>query len=112
EHVADRAAPHPRPLGAGDACEVDAVDEHLAAARLLEAAGDREQRALARAARPHHRHQLAALDGKLNVAERVHLTRAGAVDLRHAAQFERATHGDTSTGGAGWGAGRVAGESD
>ena len=39
-----------------------AADQHLAAARLLEAAGDRQQRALARSARSHHRHQLAGVD--------------------------------------------------
>ena len=62
EDVADRAASHPRPIRARDAREVDAVDEHLAAARLLEAARDRQQRTLAGAARAHDGDQLAALD--------------------------------------------------
>src|SRR5262249_21502118 len=96
EHVADRAASHLRPLRARDAREVDAVDKHLAARRLLEAAGDRQQGALAGAAWTHDRHELAALDGEVDRAERVHLARAGAVDLRYLAQLECACHCKTS----------------
>jgi hypothetical protein len=47
EDVADRPPPHRRPVRARDAREVDALDEHLAAGRVLEAAGDRQERALA-----------------------------------------------------------------
>src|SRR5262249_45733282 len=74
---------------------IDAVDEHLAACRLLEAAGDRQQGALAGAAGAHDRHELTALDGEVDRAERVHLARAGAVDLRYLAQFECACHCET-----------------
>ena len=96
EDVADRPASHPRPIRARDGREVDAVDEHLAAGRLLEAAGDRQQRALARAARPHDGDQLAPLDRQVDVAQRAYLGRAGAVDLRYLAQFECAGHRGTS----------------
>ena len=98
EDVADRPASHPRLIRARDGGEVDAVDEHLAAGRLLEAAGDRQERALAGAARPHDGDQLAALDREIDVAERLHLGRPGAVDLRYLAQFERARHCETSIG--------------
>ena len=67
EHVADRAAPQPRLVVARQSRHGRAVDEHLAARRLLEAAGDGQQRALARAARPHHRDQLARVDGQVDV---------------------------------------------
>src|SRR5262249_20470829 len=77
--------------------EVDPVDDPLAAARLLEAAGDRQERALARATRPHDRDQLAALDGQIDVAECLHLARTRAVDLRYPAQFECACHCETSS---------------
>ena len=78
-----------------------AVDEHLARGRLLEAAGDGEQRALARAARSHDRHQLAAVDRQVDVAERVDTSAPVAVDLRHLAQLEGAVMPSTSHGRAG-----------
>jgi hypothetical protein len=75
EHVADRPASHPCPIRARHGGDVDPVDQHLAAARLLEAAGDRQQRALAGAARAHDGDELAAVDRQVDVAERVHLVR-------------------------------------
>ena len=72
--------------------------------RLLEAAGDRQERALAGAARAHDGHELAALDREVDLAERVHLASGrsrrpsipGAVrvrsslrDLHRASWFER-----------------------
>src|SRR5262249_40259310 len=96
EDVADRAPSHPRPIRARDGREIDTVDEHPAAARLLEGAGDRQQRALAGAAWAHHSDELAPHDRQINCAERVHLARTGAVDLRYLAQFECACHCETS----------------
>ena len=96
EHVADRSASHLRPLRARDTGEVDPVHEHLAAGRLLEASGDRQERALARAAWAHDRHQLAALDGEVDLTEGAHLGRPGAVGLRYLAKFECACHCETS----------------
>ena len=57
EHVADRAAPQPRPLVARHPRQRDAIDQHLGAGWVLQARGDGQQRALARPLRPHHRHQ-------------------------------------------------------
>src|SRR5262245_43399416 len=96
EDVADRAAAQLGAIRARDDFEVDALDEHLAAGGVLEAAGDRQERALARAARSHDSDQLAALDREVDRAKRVHLARTGAVDLRYLAQFERACHCETS----------------
>ena len=98
EDVADRPAAHLRSIGTRDGGEVDPVHEHLAAGRLLEASGDRQERALAGAARAHDRHQLAALDGEVDLMERAHLGRPGAIDLRYLAQFECACHRETSIG--------------
>jgi hypothetical protein len=85
EHVADRAAAKPRPPVGGHAAQRGSADEHLAAARLLETAGDGQQRALAGPARAHHGDQLAGADGHLDVSQRVHLAGAGTVDFGHPA---------------------------
>ena len=98
EDVADRPASHPRLFRARDVREVDPVHEHLAAGRLLEAAGDRQERALAGAARAHDRDELAPLDREIDITQRAHLGRPGAVNLRNLAQFERAGHCETSIG--------------
>src|SRR5262249_38622527 len=58
EDVADRPAPQLRAVRAREGREVDAFDQYLPAGRVLEAAGDRQQRALAGTARPHHGDQL------------------------------------------------------
>jgi hypothetical protein len=50
----------------------DAVDHYLAAGRLLQGPGDGQQRALTRAARPHHRHHRALIDRQADVSQRVH----------------------------------------
>ena len=55
-----------------------------------------EQRALAGAARAHDGDELAALDGKVDRAQRLHLAWTRAVDLRHLAQFQCACHCETS----------------
>jgi hypothetical protein len=81
EHVADRSATQLRPIRARRGREVEPVYEHLTACRLLEAARDRQERALAGAARAHDRRQLAPLDHEVDRVERVHLARPGAVDL-------------------------------
>jgi hypothetical protein len=62
EDVADPATTQPRPLVARHPRQSGSADQHHAAARLLQAPGDRQQRALARAAGTHDRHQLAAVD--------------------------------------------------
>src|SRR4029079_12578174 len=72
--------------------------EHLTAGRFLEAAGDRQERALAGSARAHDRDELSALDGEIEVTQRAHLGRPGAVDLGYLAKFERAGHCVTSIG--------------
>ena len=75
EHVADRAAAQPGLGVARHARQRVAADEHLAAGRVLQAAGDGQQRALARPARAHHRHHRARLDDEVDAAQRVHLGR-------------------------------------
>src|SRR3954451_14960861 len=62
EDVTNRPSPQLRLLRARDRGEVDAVHQHLASCRLLEAPGDRQKRALARATRAHDGHELAPLD--------------------------------------------------
>src|SRR4029450_13048196 len=88
EDVADRAATHLCPVRAGDGVEGDAVHEYRAAGGLLEAAGDREERALAGAARAHDRDELAAFHGQVDLAERVHLRRSRAIYRLNVERFE------------------------
>ena len=96
EHVADRSPAQAGAVVARQRAQCDIGDEDLTARRLLEAAGDRQQRALARAARAHDRDELAARDGEVDVAQRVHLGRAVAVDLGDARELERDGHRATS----------------
>src|SRR6266704_3357436 len=90
EHVADRAAPQARPLVPGHPRQRDATDQHLAVGRVLQAPGDGQQGALARAAGPHHSHQLPGIHRQVDAAQRLHLGRTLAVDLRHPPQLEHA----------------------
>ena len=59
EHVADRPAPQAGPVVARHRRHGRAADQHLTARRLLQGPGDGQERALARSARSHDRHQLA-----------------------------------------------------
>ena len=75
EHVADRAPPQPGPVVAGHLRQRGAADQHLAAGGVLQAAGDGQQGALARSARPHHRHQRAGLDRQVDLVQGLDLGR-------------------------------------
>ena len=69
EHVADGPAAQRGPVVGRQGRQVVAVDEHLARRRLLHRTGDGEQRALARAARPHHGDERARRDLEVDVDE-------------------------------------------
>ena len=73
-----------RALGVGQRVQVDAVEQHAAAVDVVEARAAVEQRRLARARRAHDRHELALVHDEVDVAQRLDLFRAGAVDLAHA----------------------------
>ena len=81
EDVADRAAAQLGLGAAGHPQRVLAVDEDGARGRLLQRAGDRQQRGLAGPGRAHDGDHLAGLDGEGDVAQRLHLGGAAAVDL-------------------------------
>jgi hypothetical protein len=83
EHEADRPTSEPGLVVAGHSRERRTGDEHLAMAGLFEAASDREQRALARAARSHDGHQLAVVNRQIDFLEGAHLGRPLAVHLRN-----------------------------
>ncbi len=90
EYVADRAAPQsclgvPRHAG-----ERRSAHEHLARRRVLEAPGNREQRALTGAARPHHRDERAGVNGQVDTVQGPDLCRSVSVDLRDPTQLENA----------------------
>ena len=72
-----------------------AVDAHLPRARVLQTAGDGQQRALARAAGTHHGDELTRQHGQIDLVEGVNLGGALAVDLRHAAQLDHGSHAHT-----------------
>ena len=90
EHVADRPAPQRGPVVGRQAGQVVAVDEHLARRRLLHRTGDGEQRALARAARPHDGDERARRDVEVDGHEGIDAAGALAVGLGHAAQVDGA----------------------
>jgi hypothetical protein len=83
EDEADGATAQRRRLVAREAAERRALHEDLALGGRLQAPGDRQQAALARAARAHHRHELAGADHEVDVAEGVDLRAALAEHLRH-----------------------------
>ena len=90
EHVADRPAAQPRLVVARHRGQVLPGDQDLPAGRLLQAAGDGQQRRLARAARPHHRHHRPGGDFETDLPQRVDLGGALAVRLGHLTQFQHA----------------------
>ena len=87
EYVADHAPPQPRLGAAGHPADRLAGDEHVAAGRLLQGPGDGQQRALARAARSHHRHHRAFVHRQADLVQGVHLGAALPVGLRYLAQL-------------------------
>jgi hypothetical protein len=90
--VTDRAAAQARPVVARHARQRGPADDHFTTARLFETAGDRQQCALAGAARPHDGNQLARADRQVDAAKRVHLAGAGSVHLRHLPEFQHRGH--------------------
>ena len=98
EDVADRAATQPRPIVVRHARQRGPADHHLATAGLLQTAGDRQQRALARPARPHDGDQLPDADRQVDVAKRVHLAGAGSVHPRDLPKLQRGGHVGPPTG--------------
>src|SRR4029453_8816 len=98
EDVADQATAQPGPLGAGHTGERRPVDQHLTGTRLLQTAGDGQECALAGPAGSHDRHQLAAVDRQVDLAQSLHQSGARPVDLRDLAQLEQGGHWRTSRG--------------
>ena len=90
EDVADRPPTEARLVVARHRPERRTADGHLAARRLLEAAGDREQRRLSRPARAHHGDEVALIERKVDLVEGTHGGRALAVGLRDLMEFEQA----------------------
>src|SRR6476660_1326791 len=82
---ADRAGPAPR---ARRPRQRHVANSDLAAGRLFETAGDRQQCALAGPARAHDRYQLARIDAQVDVDQGVYFARAAAVDLAHPAKLQ------------------------
>ncbi len=81
EDVPDGLAAQPRLAVARQRGQRTAADVDLAAGRVLEAAGDGQQRALARAAGAHDGHQRPGVDREIDTLEGVHLCRPFSVDL-------------------------------
>src|SRR5690606_23893148 len=69
---------------------------YLAVGGGLEGARDGQQRALARSARPHHRHQLPAADRQLGADQRTYLHRRYAVYLGHPSHLQHRGHRRTT----------------
>src|SRR4051812_6487779 len=90
EDVAGAAPAHGGELMAREPGEVSALDEHRAARRRVEPAGEVEQRRLARARRPHHGHELALVDLQADPAQGVDGGLAAAVHAGDLAQLEHA----------------------
>jgi len=88
EHVADVPAAQAGPLALRQAVDRNAVKQHVAGRRLLQAAGDGQQARLARSAGAHDRHHRARRYGQVHVAERLDASRAGAVSLGHMPHLE------------------------
>jgi hypothetical protein len=83
EHVAHCPAPQTCLVVARHAREALARDHDLTASRLFEASRDGQQRRLTRTARPHHRDERTALNGEIDVGDRIDLGGALAVYLGH-----------------------------
>jgi len=81
EYVADRLAAQPRLAVPRERGQRTATDADLAAGGLFEAAGDGQQRALARAAGTHDGHERSGVDRQIHAREGVHLGGAFSVDL-------------------------------
>ena len=88
EDVADGLPAQARLAVARQRRQGPATDVDLTAGGVLEAAGDGQQRALARAAGPHDGHQRSGLDREVDALKGVHLCRPVSVDLRDVAKFE------------------------
>ena len=74
-------------LGLRQARDIDAVEQIAAGRWTVEAAEDRHQGRFAGARRAHDGHELAALDGEIDAAERVNIDVADVIGPRHA--FDR-----------------------
>ena len=85
EDVADRLAAQSCLAVARQRGQRPAADVDLTAGGILEAAGDGQQRALARAAGAHDGHQRPGVDREIDALEGVHLCGAFPVDLRDVA---------------------------
>ncbi len=83
EHVADRPAPHSGLVVARHPRQGRAAHQDFTLGRLLETAGDGQQGALARAARPHDRHQGPGIDREVDAHQRMDLGRTLAECLGH-----------------------------
>jgi hypothetical protein len=84
EHEADLLATQPGERVLRKAGDVDAVDQHLAGTRRVEAGDETEQRGLAAARRPHDGHELTFADLKrerMQDGERFGAARDGLRDL-------------------------------
>ena len=65
-----------------------AVEDDFAVGRAIQATEQLEQRALARARRPHQSHELTATDPEGDAPQRIHVTVAEAVALGQVARLE------------------------
>ena len=85
EDDADLVTAQERQLVVGDFRDVDAVQKHRAARRVIHAADDIHERRLARAGRPHDGEPIALFHLEVDVVERLDLA---AVGHRHVFQFQ------------------------
>src|SRR6266498_4607311 len=98
EDEADPPRPQRRELTVGEPGDGEPVDDDIARARAVERAHHVQHRRLARARRPHDRHQLPAVDIEIDLAERRHPARVFAADpAQHQDRLGRTTHFGTPT---------------
>ena len=83
EDEAHRPGPVAGPAGVGHGEQVLALDQHPAAVDVVQPGQAVQQRGLARAARAHHRDQLAAPHHQVEAGQGLDLDAAGPVHLAH-----------------------------